>query len=262
LGDRAAGVVAGREAWRGEVTLAGDVLVRAGSTLTLAAGTRVVALALGEAPFAVRRFGTERPGRGRCRILVEGELRAEGEPGAPVRAGGPGWGGIWLLADGRADLRALHAATGPDESLSLLDFARVRARDCRFEGADCGASVAGFARARFERCEFAGARRAGLRADGDAEVDALACASRAGVGLLLEDSARVRWLRGRVEADYGAVLGGHSRLRSSGSAWTGALAGLSAKGRSRARSRADRFAGPGQAVVRSEDGRIELASNC
>lgn len=93
------GVLAGDQHWSGAVTLTGDVLVPAGSSLTIAAGTTVRVT-----PAESTRIDPEFLSSG-TELLVRGTLTVAGTADAPVRfvASGPGgddfdygWAGIIL----------------------------------------------------------------------------------------------------------------------------------------------------------------------
>ncbi len=138
--------------WQGEVVLAEDVLVPAGVTLTLKAGTSVRVSAAESTKIDPEFLDN------RTEVLVRGTLRVEGTAGAPVRIGPETDGGEWagILVDGggvEADHLDLEgAATG----FSLF-AGRAILRDCRLAGNRYGLFLSGpEAEGILERCELSG----------------------------------------------------------------------------------------------------------
>ena len=100
----AAGVVIDKDTiWRGDVVVDGDVLVRTGATLTVAAGTRIRVLASESTKTDPEYLSSL------TEITVRGVLKAQGTSSAPVVFVQPGtgavkeWAGI-LVDGGRAEL--------------------------------------------------------------------------------------------------------------------------------------------------------------
>ncbi|MBI5630186.1 MAG: right-handed parallel beta-helix repeat-containing protein [Elusimicrobia bacterium] len=89
------GIVEEGASWSGKVRLLGDVYVPPGVTLEILPGTEI--------GFAPESLCTNHHGRyarsaGRCRILVAGRLKAEGEAASRIRfGGGEPWGGIHFM---------------------------------------------------------------------------------------------------------------------------------------------------------------------
>lgn len=130
-GSEVAGVQRGDHRWQGEVTLAGDLLIPAGSALEIAAGTTVFIR-----PSDSTRIDPEYLSPA-TELLVRGRLKVVGEEGAPVRflpeyeiENEPAWGGI-LIDGGEATLQhaeIVAAETGllALESAPQLESVRIR----------------------------------------------------------------------------------------------------------------------------------------
>lgn len=105
------GNVSADTTWSGTVEVAGDVVVEAGATLTLAPGTEV--------RFAARDARAAGFDTSRCELLVYGDLAVEGDAEAPVALrsarsvpGRRDWVGVLLLAGQSPELEQVQAAGG------------------------------------------------------------------------------------------------------------------------------------------------------
>ncbi len=142
LGGRSAGgLLAADEIWSGNVRLFGDVVVPQGVTLTVAAGSRVVAEAPKRWHHGVSRRAQGAPRQAdprRSRLAVYGRLIVEGQPEAPATFSGD-WEGIALYG---GVLEARNAKlTGAVCAVSARDGAQALLRDCDFE--NCATAVEG-----------------------------------------------------------------------------------------------------------------------
>jgi len=129
------GVLQGDHVWTGRVHLAGDVILAAGSRLTILPGTEVVFLPPGDAPGGL----VEHPHFPGSELIVKGELFAAGKPDQPIlfRAADPAapagsWGAI-NLEGSRESLFRYCVFTQADSAIHSRD-SRVTIEESRFEG--------------------------------------------------------------------------------------------------------------------------------
>ncbi|MFA6316131.1 MAG: hypothetical protein WC943_01835 [Elusimicrobiota bacterium] len=110
------GVVSSDETWGGKVRVAAEVVIEAGATLRIAAGTRIVC----ESPSS--------------RLLVRGGLIVEGVPGAQASICGPvSWGGV-VCSGGRLVIDGLEvrgAAAGLVLTAGEAEVRSLRIMDCK-----------------------------------------------------------------------------------------------------------------------------------
>lgn len=128
--------------WSGDVQVTGDVVVAAGATLKVLAGTRVHFAERPRWSCSVFRRSPESQVmevsmRDACDVVVLGRLAVAGSREAPVRlgAGGAAWGGITCLERGAVDLQHATIENAPHFCVQALDDARVQATDSDCAGA-------------------------------------------------------------------------------------------------------------------------------
>ncbi|MCX5796144.1 MAG: hypothetical protein NTY77_11665 [Elusimicrobia bacterium] len=151
--------------WSGEVSVDGDVLVPAGKTLRLTAGSTVNFAAKPAWSCAVFRsapegWPIEATRRELCDLVVQGRLEILGTEAAPVSLGRPeeSWGGISLLGQGRGLLKHARLQGARETSLQVFDEARLECEHCVLQGSEKGLWTWGFSRVRFSGGEFAAGR--------------------------------------------------------------------------------------------------------
>ncbi|PLX93978.1 MAG: hypothetical protein C0621_06315 [Desulfuromonas sp.] len=126
-GSEVVGVLRGDHRWQGEVTLAGDLLIPAGSSLEIAAGTTVFIR-----PSNSTRIDPEYLSPA-TEFLVRGRLRVMGEKGEMVRflpeseiEGEAAWGGI-LIDGGEATLQHAEIVAAETGLLALESAPQLEA---------------------------------------------------------------------------------------------------------------------------------------
>jgi hypothetical protein len=250
--------------WSGGIDLTADVVVPAGRTLVIAAGSRIGAVdppvesALSPRLAFGGRFDPFR--QGTVRLVVAGRLIVRGTRSEPARFGGARWGGIVALGRGRISAR--HALVESDgHALVAVDLARVRFSDCSFAGAGSGAALGGFARAAFRRCRFGGTGDVGVLACDDARALLSRCAfETVKTGAAAEDCADLRLRRcgARGCSRAGLRASGAARARARDCGFEDCEVAASAQGRSELRAEACGAARGRTAWEAIDDARLDV----
>lgn len=221
------GILSGETRWRGEVQLAGDVVVPAGATLEIEAGAR-----LSVAPSPSWKHPFERPGGGgtlhmpaaeRCSLIVQGTLKVLGREAKPVNlAPDAPWVGVALLGDAKAEIAHAEIADA-DMAVACFDRSELRLLSCRLSGGGVGVLAAGFSRALLADSLFEKNER-GLSACDFADLRAEGCRFHKNrLGASVEDgvSAELSACGFRANREAGLQARGRARLRAAKNAFEG-----------------------------------------
>ena len=159
------GVISDDTEWSQEVLVDGDVLVPAGKTLRLAAGTAVRFAPKPSWSCAVFRsapegWPIEATRRELCDLVVQGQLDILGTEAAPVALGRSEepWGGLTFLGRGCGLLRQARFQGARETSLQAFDEARLDCEGCVLRGGEKGLWTWGCARVRLSSGEIAAGR--------------------------------------------------------------------------------------------------------
>ncbi|MFA6003824.1 MAG: right-handed parallel beta-helix repeat-containing protein, partial [Elusimicrobiota bacterium] len=190
--------------WSGVVAIAGDVVVPPGVTLRIASGTRV----------------SFREMSGRCSLVVEGRLLAEGRPDQRIRFFGDGpWGGIHFIGKSRgSELARVDIENGACGGINLWDRAAVKMSDMEFRDNFFGISLQGRAQADVDGAAVRASSGHGVRVRGGAlKLRRAVIAGNHGVGIAIESgagSARLEDVTVQENRGHGiSVRGGFLRAR-------------------------------------------------
>ena len=159
------GVLGADAEWSGEVLVDGDVLVPAGKTLRVAAGTTVRFAPKPSWSCAVFRsapegWPIEATRRELCDIVVQGRLEILGTEAAPVSLGRPEepWGGLTFLGQGQGLLKHSRFQGARETSWQAFDESTLECEHCVLQGSEKGLWTWGFARVKLLAGEIAAGR--------------------------------------------------------------------------------------------------------
>jgi hypothetical protein len=156
-----AGELAADAVWSGRVSVSGDVVVPAGRTLRVLAGSELVFAPRPSWTCAVFRsapegYPIETSSRQSCDLVVFGRLEIEGTDERPVkvsRAGEP-WGGVTLLERGEASVehaRIVGAGDAQESLFQCFDDSRLELLRCALESARVGVLAWGLSSVRVQK---------------------------------------------------------------------------------------------------------------
>jgi hypothetical protein len=159
--------------WSDEVLVTGDVLVPAGRTLRIEAGTRVRFAARPHWACSVfwrspTSDSIEATLRELCDLVVLGRLEVMGTADAPVLLGAdaPAWGGITCLEAGEVRLRHAVLAGTTRFAVQAMDDATVVAEDSHCSGSEFGLWGWGTSRFEWTRGSLQGSRASVICCEG------------------------------------------------------------------------------------------------
>lgn len=176
------------ETWSGEVTVADYLIIPPGVAVTVRPGTRISFVRREPWFFPVLRAGEgprELDSR-LAKILVYGELLAEGGAGAPVVMGGPSFGGLHALGGGRISLSGCSLENSGGAALSAWDHSLAAASRCSFASCARGAEAFGSGALSLDACSFGAPAGPAARACDGASLLLSRCAVSAGGGPAVE----------------------------------------------------------------------------
>jgi hypothetical protein len=159
--------------WSDEVLVTGDVLVPAGRTLRIAAGTKVRFAARPRWACSVfwrsqTSDSIEATLRELCDLVVLGRLEVMGTAAAPVLLGAdsPPWGGITCLESGEVQLQHAILSGTTRFAVQAMDDATVVGLDSRCSGSEFGVWAWGTSRITWTRGSLHGSRASVICCEG------------------------------------------------------------------------------------------------
>lgn len=145
------GRICSDETWSGAVKVADYLIIEPGVKVTVAPGARISFERSEPWFFPVSRAGSPELDSAGAKVLVYGELRAEGTSAAPIVFSGRPFSGLHALGSGRVVLGNCAVSAAAGCALSARDGAALSAASCRLSG-ERGAETYDRARAVFEDC--------------------------------------------------------------------------------------------------------------